>query len=114
MNRLKLIQRSLSYFWKTNLALLLGLMAGTAVITGALIVGDSVRHSLIETSLGRLGKVDVTLHTPRFFREELATEISGAGDDDKTVTAAPLIALNTSLVREEDEQRTGLSLVQTR
>ena len=36
-----LIQRSLTHYWRTNLAVLLGVIAATAVIGGALLVGDS-------------------------------------------------------------------------
>ena len=46
MTRLGFLLRSLVHYWRTNLAVLLGVMAGTAVISGALVVGDSVRESL--------------------------------------------------------------------
>ncbi len=45
----------------------LGVAAATAVIVGALVVGDSVRTSLRELALDRLGKVDHVLIAPRFF-----------------------------------------------
>ncbi|MEZ6045325.1 MAG: ABC transporter permease [Planctomycetaceae bacterium] len=103
MNRFKLLKHNLGYFWKTNLALLLGLIAGTAVITGALVVGDSVRQSLIETSLSRLGKVDLSLNSPRFFRQDLASELTAqTTDSEKPFKFAPAISLNTSLVYEHD------------
>ena len=57
MNRFQLVLRSLSHHWRTNLAVLLGVVAGTAVIGGALIVGDSVRASLVKMTLDRLGKI---------------------------------------------------------
>lgn len=34
--------RGLAYFWKLNFAVLLATAVNTAVLTGALIVGDSV------------------------------------------------------------------------
>ncbi|MCA9040085.1 MAG: ABC transporter permease [Planctomycetaceae bacterium] len=105
MNRLKLVRENLRYFWKTNLALLLGLMAGTAVITGALVVGDSVRQSLVDTSLARLGQVDLSLHTPRFFREELTHKLSTTTEGGQSsAVITPLISLNTSLVFEQEKQ----------
>ncbi|QDU81038.1 FtsX-like permease family protein [Polystyrenella longa] len=108
MNRLKLVRHNLRYFWKTNAALFLGLMAGTAVITGALIVGDSVRQSLVQTSLARLGEVDLTLHTPRFFRQDLAQQLSGPSEEnDAPIQTAPLISLNSSLVYEEENDAQG-------
>jgi len=47
----------------------LGVAAATAVIVGALVVGDSVRTSLRELALDRLGKVDHVLIAPRFFNQ---------------------------------------------
>ena len=41
-----LIKQSLKYYKKQHLAVLAGTMISTAVLTGALIVGDSVRMSL--------------------------------------------------------------------
>ena len=38
--------RGLKHYWKMNLAVLLAAAVNTAVLTGALIVGDSVRGSL--------------------------------------------------------------------
>ena len=43
MNSLRLITRSLAYYWRTHLGVLLGAAAGAAVMVGALAVGDSVR-----------------------------------------------------------------------
>ena len=50
------------------LAVIVGVIAGTAVIGGALIVGDSVRGSLRQMSLDRLGQIDDVLAGQRFFR----------------------------------------------
>lgn len=71
-----LILRTLRHYWHTNLAVLLGVSIGTAVIAGALIVGDSVRHSLRQMTLDRLGQVDYALSGSRFFREEIADLLS--------------------------------------
>ena len=69
-------RRSLAFYWRTNLGVILGAAVGTAVLTGALIVGDSMRGSLREAALGRLGRVDQAIVSSRFFREALAAEIS--------------------------------------
>lgn len=60
-----LVVRSLKFYWRTNLAVLLGVIAGTAVIAGAFITGDSVRDSLRRMSLERLGRIDFALHGDR-------------------------------------------------
>lgn len=91
----RLLLQSLRHYWRTNLAVLLGVVAATAVIGGALIVGDSVRASLTRMSLDRLGGVDYALTGQRFFREELAEKL-----DDADVAVAPAIVLTGSLSRE--------------
>ena len=69
------MRRSLIYFWRINLAVMLGVAVATAVLTGALIVGDSVRGSLRDLSLSRLGKIDHALVSERFFRESLERDL---------------------------------------
>ena len=75
MTRYLFVVRSLFFFWRVNLAVCLGVVAATAVLTGALLVGDSMRGSLRKISLDGLGNVDEILLTDRFFREQLAEEI---------------------------------------
>ena len=45
MNRLHLLLRNLLYFRGVNLALIAGMIVATAVLTGAMMVGDSVRDA---------------------------------------------------------------------
>lgn len=93
MTRTLLIIRSLFHYWRTNLAVLMGTIAGTAVIGGALIVGDSVRASLRQMTLERLGKIDFVLSGPRFFREELAADLQR-----QNIPAMPAIVMQAGLV----------------
>jgi len=73
----RIILRSLSFYWRTNLGVLLAAMVCTGILTGALAVGDSVRHSLATRAQERLGTTELALTTGnRFFREELADELS--------------------------------------
>ncbi|MEX2141541.1 MAG: ABC transporter permease [Pirellulales bacterium] len=74
MSALTLVLRSLAYHLRINAAVALGVAAGTAVLTGALLVGDSVRGSLQHLALDRLGEIDSVLLTQRFFRTELVDE----------------------------------------
>jgi putative ABC transport system permease protein len=57
----------------------------TAVITGALLVGDSMRGSLRDLALGSLGRIDSVLIAEHPFRER------GLLADDAKVEAAPLL-----------------------
>src|SRR5439155_16378544 len=78
----RLLWRNLLYHRRGNLAVLLGVAVGTAVLVGALLVGDSLRGSLRGLALRRLGWVDEALVVPRFFREDLAKELQDAGAAD--------------------------------
>jgi putative ABC transport system permease protein len=61
MTFFRLIFRSLRYHWRTNLAVACGVAVGTAVLTGALLVGDSMRGSLRHLTLDRLGRINQAL-----------------------------------------------------
>lgn len=75
MTFFRLLLRTIQFHRQTSFAVLLGVVIATAVISGALIVGDSVRESLRLMTLVRLGQIDHVLQSPRFFREELATDL---------------------------------------
>ncbi|HKH48029.1 MAG TPA: hypothetical protein VKM72_25500, partial [Thermoanaerobaculia bacterium] len=81
--------RSLTHFRKASLAVALGAAVATAVLTGALLAGDSVRGSLRDLTLERLGGVDLALVADHFFREELATDLVRR----RAAEAAPVIVL---------------------
>ena len=65
-----------------------GVAVAVAVLAGALLVGASVRESLRELALGRLGATDVVVTSPTFFRAALADEITRA---HRRSIAAPMI-----------------------
>lgn len=75
MTKLTLLFRNLRYFLGVNLAVLLGMAVATAVLTGALMVGDSVRGSLADLAKRRLGPVDYALISTRFFPQSLADDL---------------------------------------
>lgn len=77
MNRTSLILRNLRYHARGNLAVLLGAMVGAAVLTGALLVGDSLRGSLRDRTDRQLGSIDAALVGPRFLRAEIADQLPG-------------------------------------
>ena len=66
---------SLKFHLRTNVAIALGVAAATAVLAGALIMGDSMRHSLQSLTMDRLGKIDEILISDGFFRQELGGDI---------------------------------------
>ncbi|MFO0968123.1 MAG: ABC transporter permease [Gemmataceae bacterium] len=75
MTTLRLLFRNVLYHWRGNLAVLLGMALGTAVLTGALLVGDSLRGSLRGLALEQLGWVDHALISNRFFDADLAERV---------------------------------------
>ena len=107
MNRFQLVLRSLRHHWRTNLAVLFGVIAGTAVIGGALIVGDSVRASLVKLTLDRLGRIDFVMSGPRFVREELASELAKTAGSDESVAPAIIMIAGLQAKQDETTRRAG-------
>ncbi|MCA9257167.1 MAG: FtsX-like permease family protein [Phycisphaerales bacterium] len=54
------------------------MLVGTAALTGALLVGDSMRGSLRDRALARVGPVDLAMRSPRFVRGDLADKLETA------------------------------------
>jgi ABC-type antimicrobial peptide transport system permease subunit len=72
----RLIARSLRFHARSHLGVLLGTAVASAVLVGALVVGDSVRVSLERLALLRLGGVEFALATgDRLFRAQLANDL---------------------------------------
>ena len=67
MTLFRLLLRNLRYFWRANLAVAAGAAVATAVLVGALLVGDSVRGSLRAIAVQRLGRTDFALVAPTPF-----------------------------------------------
>ena len=95
-----LVFRSLRFHARSHLGALLGAGIGTAVLVGALVVGDSVRESLRQMALSRLGKTQLALAAnDRLFRQELAESI---GLSLKVPTAPVLQILGTATTGDAD------------
>jgi len=92
-----LLARNLAWYWRTNLAVLLGVAAAAAVLGGALLVGDSVRASLRDLVLARLGGTDYVVARNGFFREDLAREFAGG--------ARPTIETHGMIVHQASGRR---------
>jgi putative ABC transport system permease protein len=112
MTRGQLLRRSLFYFWRTNLAVVAGVAAAVAVLAGALLVGDSVRASLRDLVLLRLGKTSLVITSDGFFREALAAQLAAQKDFSAHFgAAAPLIALDGAVTHERSRRRASNVLV---
>ena len=98
MTRLRLILSSLHHHARAHVGTLLGAVVASAVLIGALVVGDSVRYSLREQALERLRNIHLAVvQHDRYFRAALAKDID-LGDG---VTVAPMLRLQSSAVAGE-------------
>src|SRR5580704_11569952 len=77
MSQSLLVLRGLVHYWRTNAAVVAGVATAVAVLAGALLVGDSVRGSLSDLVVQRLGRTDQVVVSSGFFREALADDIRG-------------------------------------
>jgi len=81
MNFFRLVRRGLEHYRSTHRGVIAGTLIATATLVGALVVGDSVQHSLMRAALERIGSVSSAMSSgDRFFRTDLANEplLSGA------------------------------------
>ncbi len=107
-----LLLRNLSYYWRTNLAVVAGVAVTVAVLAGALLVGDSVRGSLRDLVLRRLGSTAYVISGDGYFREALAAAIRNDTDFARNFhDAVPLIALTGLATHEPSRQRASGVLV---
>lgn len=98
----KLILRSLRFYWRTQLGVLLGVGVTCAILTGALVVGDSVRATLRQMALSRLGKTEWALSSSgHFFRAKLADELQG----ELKATVAPVLLLHGAVTVPDGRAR---------
>src|SRR5215471_2701428 len=101
-----LVLRNLTYYWRSNIAVLLGVATAVAVLAGALLVGDSVRGSLRDLVAQRLGRTDQVITSTGFFREKLADEIQADARFAGAFKAVcPLVALNGLVTDEKSKRR---------
>ena len=100
-----LVLRGLTHYWRTNLAVVAGVATAVAVLAGALLVGDSVRGSLRDLVLQRLGRTDRIVMATGFFREALADDVKSDPEFAAAYTdIAPLIVMQ-ALVTEQGSGR---------
>jgi hypothetical protein len=96
-----LLRRTLTYHWRTNLAVCLGVAAAVAVLGGALIVGDSVRGSLRDLALDRLGRTHDVVSSATFVREAFAIDLAKATGRE----TAPLLSTTAVVTHEPSGRR---------
>src|SRR5687767_12534423 len=103
--RLSLILRSLRHYWRTNLAVTAGVAVAVTVLAGALLVGNSVRGSLRDLVLQRIGAADLAVLADDFFREALAGELAGEPAFSDQFAAVIPIAVLQGIATEQASGR---------
>jgi len=101
-----LTRASLRFYAATNAMVVLGVAVAVAVLAGALLVGSSVRDSLRELALSRLGATDLVVSSPTFFRAALADEVN-ARSSPVLRSAAPMIVFDGAVVHDESQRVAG-------
>lgn len=85
-----------------------GIVLAAMVLVGALIVGDSVRHTLRDAALNRIGSVEAAMNTgDRFVRAELAETLMRR---DPSRRVAPILQLR-GIASTTDRTRRALNVV---
>jgi ABC-type antimicrobial peptide transport system permease subunit len=106
MRRSPLLFRSLTYYWRTNLAVVAGVASAVSVLAGALLVGDSVGESLRDLVLQRLGNTDYVVSSAAFFREQLSRDLESTDQFQRAFqSACPIILLDGVVTHQESGRR---------
>jgi putative ABC transport system permease protein len=107
-----LVARGLGHHWRSHVAVVLGVAAAAAALGGSLVVGDSVRGSLLRTALDRLGRATHSVESAGFFREGLAGDLGGVPAFREAFHAAsPIVALSGVASHGTSGRRAGDVLV---
>lgn len=102
MTAFRFIIRSFLHYLRPNIAVSAGVIVSTAVLTGALIIGDSVRYSLEKTAHYRLGKATYALTaSDRYFSSGLANTLQ----DDLNITCIPVLQTDGMAITEGGAKR---------
>lgn len=109
METRQLIRRNLVHYWRTNLAVILGVAAAVSVLAGALLVGDSVRASLRDLFLVRLAGTEYAVVSNDFFRQQLADDLNRNRNltDNLLSVRTALIEVEGTVSNETTKARAG-------
>ena len=104
-----LLRRSLAYYWRTHMTVALGVAVCSAILSGALLIGDSIRTTLRSLALLRIGRVELALSPgDRFFRTQLAEDLQ----QGLHVPTAPVIRLHSVAATPDSAARaSGVQLL---
>lgn len=107
------MRASLRYYARTHLAVGAAVAVATAVLVGALLVGDAMRAGLRQQALARLGALDLAVVSESFFPADLAARVAAElpAGDGAAARVAPVILLQGTAHHPESGQRaTGIGI----
>ena len=103
MTKLQYILKTFTHYFKANLLVALGVVVSTMVLTGSLIIGDSVRYSLEQSTFYRLGNTTHLVSVrERYFSQKMAADIES---DNPQIKAAPVLLLDGVAVADGGQRR---------
>ncbi len=109
MNFYKLIIKSIFFYKKQNIALFLSILLSSAILSGALIIGDSVKISLKELVSKRLGNFHYALQTgDRFVTDTLAERLE---DVMKIKNSSVLFLQGISINQSENKRVNKVNVI---
>jgi putative ABC transport system permease protein len=97
-----LVLASLKHFRGLHALVIAGIAVAVAVLAGALLVGSSVRASLRDLALARLGATELVLSSTGFFRAALADDLRRSSDlnGGAVMASTPMLALDGAVTHE--------------
>jgi len=107
VNLSSLVRSSLRYYWRTNLAVVAGVGVAVSVLGGALMVGESVRTSLRELALGRLGRTAFAVEAPTFVEAVFADRLAGLPEFAAAYVSCPMIVADGFITNVRSGDRSG-------
>jgi putative ABC transport system permease protein len=107
MSLASLLRHNLWFHRRAHVVVLLGLAVGAAVLSGSLLLGDSLRWSLRQLTLARLGRIDVALAGDQFFPASLADRLASASGHHLASVVPAILVRGSALIRRSDGSRHG-------
>jgi ABC-type antimicrobial peptide transport system permease subunit len=93
---------------RSTLFAIFGLAVGAAIVTGSLVVGDSLEYAVVQSTFQNLGDVDEAVRSAGVFNESIVDEIKTELLDDEIDAVAPLMILPVSVKNNNSGARQSL------
>lgn len=106
---LSLVFRTLLHFRGLLVPVAMGVAVATAVIVGALVVGDSMRGSLRFIAMDRIGSIESVLVAPRWFDEGLVRNLPHG--DSQIGSIQSLVLIQQAIAEKESHRASEMALL---